>query len=291
MNERPTSRPAGAQPPSNLDEATVAGFGDEWSRFNFEGEDGQELDVIFAQYFSIFPWQDLPPGAVGVDVGAGSGRWAARVAPRVGKLHVVDASAEALEVARRNLAHVTNVELHHASVDQIPIASASLDFGYSLGVLHHVPDTAAALRSCVALLKVGAPFLLYLYYALDGRPLPYRLLFHAADGIRRGVSRLPRGLRFGVSQALAASVYWPLARGARVAEAAGLDVSGWPLAYYRDRSFYVMRNDALDRFGTRLEQRYTREQIGIMMREAGLERIVFRDGAPYWCAVGFRKGE
>ena len=76
---------------------------------------------------------------------------------------------------------------------------------------------------------------------------------------------------------------------AKVAEGLGASVGGWPLAYYRDRSFYVMRNDALDRFGTRLEQRFSRGEIETMMLDAGLERIRFRDGPPYWCALGFRK--
>jgi hypothetical protein len=61
-----------------------------------------------------------------------------------------------------------------------------------------------------------------------------------------------------------------------------------PLAYYRDRSFYVMRNDALDRFGTRLEQRFTRTEIDAMMRAAGLQDIEFSDDFPYWCALGYR---
>lgn len=42
---------------------------------------------------------------------------------------------------------------------------------YFLGVLHHVPDTQAAIRSCVGLLKPGAPLLLYFYYAFDNRVL------------------------------------------------------------------------------------------------------------------------
>jgi hypothetical protein len=50
-----------------------------------------------------------------------------------------------------------------------------------------------------------------------------------------------------------------------------------------------MRTDALDRFGTSLEQRFTRAEIQRMMEAAGLERVSFRDGAPYWCAVGYRK--
>ena len=49
-----------------------------------------------------------------------------------------------------------------------------------------------------------------------------------------------------------------------------------------------MRTDALDRFGTRLEQRFTRSEIEEMMRKAGLERIEFSSDLPYWCAVGFR---
>ena len=49
-----------------------------------------------------------------------------------------------------------------------------------------------------------------------------------------------------------------------------------------------MRTDALDRFGTRLEQRFTRNKIDEMMRAAGLERIIFSEAEPYWCAVGFK---
>lgn len=77
----------------NVHEATVDGFGAEWSKFNYSGHSAEELDAVFAQYFSAFPWQELPANAVGFDAGCGSGRWAARVAPRVGSLHCVDASA------------------------------------------------------------------------------------------------------------------------------------------------------------------------------------------------------
>jgi hypothetical protein len=165
-----------------------------------------------------------------------------------------------------------------------------MDFGYSLGVLHHIPDTAAALRACVTKLRPGAPFLVYLYYALDGRSQLYRAIWRASDLARRRVAALPVKQRLAVSDVLAATIYWPLARSAKLLEALGLDATQLPLHYYRDKTFYVMRNDALDRFGTQLEQRYTREQIQTMMSEAGLERIEFRDGPPYWCAVGRRKG-
>jgi hypothetical protein len=66
-------------------------------------------------------------------------------------------------------------------------------------------------------------------------------------------------------------------------------VAGIPLSAYRGQSFYTMRTDALDRFGTRLEQRFSREAIQGMMEEAGLHQIVFSDSVPYWCAVGRKK--
>jgi hypothetical protein len=99
---------------------------------------------------------------------------------------------------------------------------------------------------------------------------------------------MPSSLRYLFSQILAVCVYWPLSRAARVLEKTGMGVDAFPLSVYRNRSFYVLRTDALDRFGTRVERRFTRGEIERMMRHAGFEEIVFSDAPPYWCAVGIR---
>lgn len=243
---------------------------------------------LFEKYFAVFPWTALSDDAEGFDAGCGSGRWAQLVAQRVARLHCVDASPEALRVARDNLAEQDNCELHLASVAALPLPNASQDFGYSLGVIHHLPDPAGGLASCVSKLKPGAPFLLYLYYAFDNRPGWFRLLHGASALVRAGVSRLPARPKHLVADILAFTVYLPLARLARILERTGANVSNLPLSYYRKRSMYVMRTDSLDRFGTPLEQRFTAKQIEQMMETAGLERITFSPNAPYWCAVGYR---
>lgn len=273
----------------NADEQTVEGFGDEWTRYDQSELSPEERAEIFEQYFGIFPWEALPENAEGFDLGSGSGRWAQCVAPRVGILHCVDASNDALNVARKNLKNQSNCQFHNASVDAIPLDDQSMDFGYSLGVLHHVPDTLAGLKSCVAKLKPGAPFLLYLYYAFDNKPAWYRALWQASEIGRGAISHAPHGVRDAVCTALAAGIYFPLARGAKLLEKTGRNVENLPLAIYRDRSFYTMRTDARDRFGTQLEQRFTRAEIQAMMENAGLENIRFSDSVPYWCAVGTRK--
>jgi len=272
----------------NAEAAVVEDFGREWIQFDQSTLSDAERQEIFEGYFAVFPWNELPPNAVGFDAGCGTGRWAVLVAPRVGRLHCVDPS-NAIDVARRNLLPFTNCEFHQATVNEMPFADGSMDFGYSLGVLHHVPDTQAGIEACVQKLKPGAPLLLYLYYALDNQPVWYRTLWKASDFLRRRIAGLPFRQKYWISQVLAASVYYPLARTARVLARIGLSVHSFPLSAYRDLSFYAMRTDALDRFGTKLEKRFSRQQIQEMMEAAGLQDVRFSDRLPFWCAVGKRR--
>lgn len=272
----------------NVDPRTVEGFGHEWSQFDQSELDESELDSLFDQYFSVFPWDEVPPAAVGMDVGCGSGRWAQKVAPRVQELHCIDASESALAVARVNLADYDSCRFHHASVEGMPLEDGSMDFGYSLGVLHHIPDPQGGLAACARKLKPGAPFLVYLYYAFDNRPVWFRALWQLTDLARRVISRLPMRAKFVVTGCVALLVYLPLARLARFAEKLGLRVDLVPLAYYRDRTFYTMRTDALDRFGTRLEKRFRADEVREMMVVSGFERIQFSPDPPHWCAIGYR---
>jgi ubiquinone/menaquinone biosynthesis C-methylase UbiE len=272
---------------TNLDAATVESFGDEWRRFDQTRLSPEEARRIFDSYFAIFPWESLPPDAEGFDMGCGSGRWARLVAPRVGHLHCIDPSS-ALEVARSALAGVQNVSFHKASVEDQILPAGSQDFGYSLGVLHHVPRTSDAIASCAAMLRPGAPFLVYLYYAFDNRPLSYRIFWRMSDVLRRVICRMPRWLKHWTTDLIAVLVYMPLARLSAIGERMGFDVAPMPLSHYRRHSLYTMRTDSRDRFGTPLEHRFTREQITRMFEAAGLNRVRISESAPFWCAVGIK---
>lgn len=277
--------------PKNADPRVIDDFGKEWAAFDQTGVSQETLYQLFQQYFALFPWHLLDADAEGFDLGCGSGRWAYFCAPKVGRLHCIEPSASALAVAQRNLAALNNCQFHEATADSIPLPDGSMTFGYSLGVLHHLPDTAAGLRSCVSKLAPGAPFLLYLYYALDNRPGWYRTLWQVSDIARRFISKLPNPLKRAVTETIAVSVYFPLARLAQLAEVCGIKVTHFPLAAYKDKNLYTLRTDALDRFGTRVEHRFTKPEIEQMMSDAGLVDICFSDHEPYWCALGIRKGD
>src|SRR5580698_7738392 len=179
---------------SNIDPQTVYSFGEEWLRFDQSGMSITEAQKAFESYFAVFPWSNLGPDAEGFDMGCGSGRWARWVAPKVGHLHCIDPSI-AIDVARKNLADLSNLSFERAGVDDHSLPPSSQDFGYSLGVLHHVPNTAQAIQSCAELLKPGAPLLLYLYYAFENRPWWFRTFWRLTDLVRRLVCGIPAPLK------------------------------------------------------------------------------------------------
>lgn len=273
----------------NIDYKTVKSFGDEWKRFNQEKLVGEEHTNLFDAYFHIFPWSSLPKNAQGFDMGCGSGRWAMLVAPKIAKLTCIDPSLEALAVAKHRLAQYSNTVFMNVGVSDCPLPPNSQDFGYSLGVLHHVPDTTSALRDCVKLLKPGAPFLVYLYYYFDNRPRWYALIWLFTNFIRHIISSLPSWIKSILTNIIAAIVYLPLARLSLLAEKLGIDTKNWLLSSYRRTSFYTMRTDSRDRFGTPLEKRFTRSEIMRMMQSAGLVNIHFSNRSPFWCAVGTKR--
>ncbi len=269
----------------NIDHRTVSSFGNEWSIFDQSKMLDVESHKIFNEYFGIFPWGLLPKNPEGFDMGCGSGRWARLVSPRVEHLHCIDPSS-AIEVARRNLSNLHNISFHKSAAGEVLLPQSSQDFGYSLGVLHHVPDTEKAIRSCVDLLKPGAPLLLYLYYKFDNRSFSYRAMWKVSDIFRRVIYHLPSRIKHIVTDIIAATVYFPLAKLSHILDRTGFNISNIPLSYYRNHTFYTMRTDSRDRFGTPLEKRFTKLQIKEMMKRSGLKDIHFSNSAPFWCVVG-----
>lgn len=272
----------------NIDHKVVDDFGKEWKAFNHQHINESLLESAFDCYFHIFPFANLK-NAEGFDMGCGSGRWAKFVVPKVGFLNCIDPSEVALNEARANMSNFHNCSFECAGVENSALKNESQDFGYSLGVLHHIPDTKLALQSCSMKLKKGAPFLLYLYYRFDNRPKSYQLLWKLSDIARNFISRLPFAIKLFISQLIAVLIYLPLARGALFLEKLGLDVSNFPLSWYRSEPFYILRTDALDRFGTRLEQRFTKDEISKMLIDSGFERIEFSDREPFWTVISYKK--
>ncbi len=271
------------------DTQTIDSFGNEWQRFHhFEAG---ELERIGQEYFDIVDEEMLNKNSTVLDIGCGSGRWSKYVSSRAGFVEAIDPS-EAVLVATEVLKDAENVRVTQAGIDEIPFEDNSFDFAFCLGVLHHLPNTSEALKKCVDKVKPNGYFLTYLYYNLDNRGVLYRLVFKTSNLIRQMVSCLPFRLKAVVCDVLAVVLYMPFVVLSRILSKIPLlkrIVPSLPLSYYCDKSFYIIRNDALDRFGTPLEKRYSKAEIREMMEAAGLTDIRFSENAPFWHGVGKKR--
>jgi len=276
-------------PETNVDPKTVSSFGEEWNAFH--GFTELDLQYTGDMYFDIVTNEMLNDQSTVIDIGCGSGRWIKYLQGRYKKIVGLDPS-KAIFAADKLLGNNENVELVMASTDNIPFPDNHFDFAYSLGVLHHIPDTEKALIDCVKKVKKGGYFLVYLYYRFENRPLYFRFFYWLSNLIRRGVSKLPHRLKRWTCDFLAITLYMPFILLCRLMRAVGVPEKmrfHVPLQAYEKQSFYIIRNDSLDRFGTPLEQRFSTKEITAMMTKAGLTDIVFSNKIPFWHAVGKKK--
>lgn len=272
----------------NYDKKVVKDFGSQWGLFRQNISD-EELKKYFDQYFKLFPWESISKESVGFDMGCGSGRWAKFVAPHVKNLTCIDPSFKALESAKFNLKHLSNVNFVCGTTEESTLRNESQDFGYSLGVLHHIPDTQKGLKDCVSKLKKGGYMLVYLYFDLENKSKLYKLIWRISNLFRKIISKLPFIFKVPITSLIAIFVYLPLSKLALNLEKLNLDISNIPLAEYRRKSFYVMLTDSLDRFGTKLEKRFSKKEVYNLMHNSGLEKIKISEKAPYWLAIGEKK--
>ena len=141
-------------------QAFFSDVADEWDRLRGElfGETS-DLQLLPAL---------LDPDVVVGDLGCGSGRIAATLAPYAGSVVAVDSSPEMLDVARSRLAGFGNVEVVEGRIEQLPLESESLDLALVVHLLHHVADPSAALAEVARVLRPGGRLVI-----ADVLPHPY----------------------------------------------------------------------------------------------------------------------
>ena len=270
----------------NLDQQVIDSFGHEWTAFDYaESETDDALDSQFLAYCTpIDLTQFNSKSSVAADFGAGSGRWASRLLPHFSLVYALEPSDGANNVLKNKFSKESRMTILQETVGANSIPAGSLDLAMSLGVLHHIPDTGLAVKDIASKIKGGGVFLCYLYYKLENKPLYYRGLFWTSNSLRWVISRLPYVLRRLIARVIAALIYLPLARMAKLLSSTGKNVSNFPLHHYANMPFVMLQNDALDRFGTRLEQRFSKKEITEMLGKAGfdLSTLKFSDVEPFW---------
>jgi SAM-dependent methyltransferase len=270
----------------NLDQSVIDSFGHEWATFKYDSINSSEaLDAQFKAYCKPINLAEFNPRtSIAADFGAGSGRWASRLAPHFSLIYALEPSDGASKVLKDKFENDPKFKVLQETVGSNSIPLASLDFAMSLGVLHHIPDTGLAIKSVSSRIKPGGRFLCYLYYNLENKPVYYKAIFKVVNIVRAIVSTLPQGTKKFLASFIAIFVYWPLARLSKVLGNIGVATSSIPLHHYANMPFVMLANDSLDRFGTSLEQRFSKVQIIEMLRSANFDitTLEFSDIEPFW---------
>ena len=115
------------------------------------------------------------------DLGCGTGQMTSALAPFVGRVIAVDASAAMLQAARKRLQPFDNVELRRGDLEALPIDDARLDAATLTLVLHHLPEPQRALAEVARVLKP------------DGRLLIVDMLPHDRDNYRQQMGHVLLG--------------------------------------------------------------------------------------------------
>jgi len=257
-------------------------FGQEWEAFP---EVLPEHEGEFRAYFDLIDVDSLAEARVG-DLGCGSGRWSHFLRHRCRELVLVDFS-EAIFVARNNLRGCGNVIFVMGDLTQVPFRANFADLVICLGVLHHLP--VPALDVVRHLGRYSPRLLVYLYYALDNRPIHYKLLLRAVTAVRRVTSRMrsPR-LRSFIAWAGTLVIYAPLVAVGSALRKVRMGHLVPLYEIYHGKSLERMRQDVYDRFFTRIEQRFSRQEL-LSLSDA-FQEVRISPRLPYWHFMCVRAG-
>ena len=249
-------------------------FGEEWRRFP---DILPEHETEFQQYFDLVDPGSLANARI-CDLGCGIGRWSHFLKDRCREMVLLDFS-EAIFVARKNLREAGNALFFLGDLRRMPFRDDFADFLFTLGVLHHLPT--GALDEVRALSRRAPTLLVFLYYALDNRPAFWRGLLSVVTGVRLALSRTesPR-LRSALTWVFTIGVYLPLISLGHAVRPLGLAGKVPLYDFYRGKSLRRIRQDVYDRFFTRIEQRFRKEEI-LALRDT-FQKVIVSDRIPYW---------
>lgn len=142
----------------------VSSFSFEWNTHSstqldvFRGDRSSEKQFRLKTGFS----PEQLRGKLVLDAGVGAGRYTDIVSRWGADVVGVDLSY-AVEAAQRNFADRQNVFIAQADIGALPFLPESFDAIFSIGVLHHTPNTKEYFVKLVPLLKPGATIAIWVY--------------------------------------------------------------------------------------------------------------------------------
>lgn len=192
---------------------TAKAFGYEWNTYKTTSDDEDALTFYWltgadpclyekipaTDVFTYYPTKEETDqissaqlvGKRVLEVGCGMGKYLKVVSEVADEVIGLDLS-HSLQRARREIGDRPNVHLVQGDILTPPLRRKTMDFVYSVGVLHHTPDCHRAFLRCASLVAPGGALAVWLYPA-DPTPGRYAARVHwLQDDVLRPITcRMP----------------------------------------------------------------------------------------------------
>jgi SAM-dependent methyltransferase len=236
-------------------------FGYQWNRFSkTQLDSARGTTRSHDTFIERTGWKlaDLRGKSV-LDAGCGMGRFAEIAADAGADVHAIDLSS-AVEAAAGNLGARPNMTFYQADIFNLPFAEGSFDYIYSLGVLHHTPDTRRAFLALTKLLKPGGRISIWVY---SHRAFRY---YFGSELLRPLTSRLPKPLLLSLCR-----VAVPLYYVHKVPKLGIVSTMILPTSHDADPAWRWL--DTFDWYSPTFQWKHTHEEVRGWFAEAGLSDI------------------
>jgi len=254
------------------DEGYSDNFGYQWNRWarvQFEDQNvGSPMQGHTTSMFKTitqFSGEELE-GKTVLDIGCGPGRFT-DVALRMGASVIALDYSSAIDAAKANFGD-NDAEILFVQGDalRLPIKTESVDFSFTIGVLHHTPHPPIGVREAFRVTREGGQFAIRVYAAKGFYTYPtvrfWRSVFLALKPIFKHRPPLVYSYLFGTAGFALGKIWRPLSYPLRAL---------FPTVWLPDYRWTIL--DTFDAVATTHQSGHTSEEIEGWLRAAGFSEI------------------
>ncbi len=216
-------------------------------------------------------------GCTAGEIGSGVGRIVNMIL-RSGAKHVIAVEpSQAFEVLQRNILEPTKVTCLRVTGDKLP-PNASLDYVFSIGVLHHIPDPKPAVDAAFRALRPGGHFFIWLY-GKEGNKFYLTLVLP----LRTVTKHLPHF----ILAALVWTIYYPLLLYTYFCSRFALPLRGYFGSIFKKMSPEKRRLIIYDQLNPSYARYYSRDEAEKLLLDGNFENVRVHHRHGYsWTVIG-----
>ncbi len=261
--------------PRQLDQ-TIGDFGEQWLRYP-DNEGYYASLELFSDILCPLLSTDHVKGCTVAEIGSGTGR-IVNMLLEAGAGHVFALEpSEAFEVLSKNLRQAEKVTCLKMTGDQLS-NDGNLDYVFSIGVLHHIPNPRPVVEAAFKGLRPGGQFIVWLY-SQEGN----RLYLALVKPLRILTRRLPPSLLASLVEV----TYWPLALYIRLCHLFPLPMRDYVLSVFEKMSPQKRRLIIYDQLNPSYAKYYTHLEARGLLADQGFENVRVHHRHGYsWTVIG-----